>query len=196
MGFGLVRVTAPPAEPVTLAEAKAHLKVSGSSEDALIGLRLTAAREWVEERLGRALVNQTWRFTLDEFPRDSVIRPPRPPVVSVTSLKYIDLAGAEQTIDAADYVARTDREPAEISPTYLGTFPTPRSEQGAVRLTYVAGYGAAAADVPSAIRAAILLRLGDLHAIHEETITGTIVAPTRAIASLLDPYVFRWSPPC
>lgn len=89
-------ITAPAVEPVTVAEARAHLYVGHSDDDAIIGAFIAAAREDCEHRTQRALVTQTWERTLDGFP--AAISLPMAPLASVTSVKYIDGDGNEQTL--------------------------------------------------------------------------------------------------
>lgn len=73
MAYGLTLVTAPATEPVMLSDARAHLRIDDddTSQDSLIQTLIQAAREYIERILGRALVTQTWKFTLDRFPRYS-----------------------------------------------------------------------------------------------------------------------------
>lgn len=78
MRYGLSLYSPPVQEPVTLAEAKTHLRVTYTDDDALIAELITAARQWFEEQTYRALVTQTWDLKLDELPRgDDPIRVPR-----------------------------------------------------------------------------------------------------------------------
>src|SRR5690348_16556758 len=97
-----LRLIADPAtEPVSLAEAKAHLRVTASDEDALISALIIAAREAAEHELGRALITQTWEKTLDLFP--DAIELTNPPVQSVASVQYLDIDGVEQTLSSVSY---------------------------------------------------------------------------------------------
>src|SRR5690554_6904374 len=114
MTWALVRVTQPAEEPVTLVEAKTHLRVDATDEDALISSLIASAREHVEAFQLRALVTQTWRLSLDRFPRGRVIRLPRPPLQSVTSITYTDPGGAQQTLSNTLYDVDTDSEPGRI----------------------------------------------------------------------------------
>lgn len=155
----------PPAEPaVSLAEAKGHLRFLTNDQDALIGALVAAATAHLDGRagiLGRSLVTQTWDLRLDRFPRGigGAIELPLPPLQSVTSVKYLDGAGAEVTLDSAAYVVEPGHYLGRIRPAYGQTWPTARDETGAVRIRFVAGYGAAAA-VPPPIKQAILLLAG------------------------------------
>src|SRR5436190_14395629 len=84
----LTLIAAPSFEPISLAEAKLHLKSETTDDDALIGTIIAAARELAEQRTGRALIDQRWERVLDVFP--DAIQLARPPLVSVESLKYVD----------------------------------------------------------------------------------------------------------
>jgi len=159
-------VTAPTTEPVTLDEAKAHLRVDGTAEDALITALIQAAREHVESQTGRALITQTWDGTLDSFPARGAIVLPKPPLVSVTSVKHIDAAGAEQTMNPSDYSVEKPAGPhAQEGRILLGygkSWPSTRCQSNAVTIRFEAGYGAAD-KVPAALKAAMLLAIGDLY---------------------------------
>jgi len=161
--YGLSQYAAPATEPVSTAEAKTHLRVTYTEDDALIAALITAARQWVEEQTYRALVSQTWDLTLDEFPTgDDPIRIPRAPLVSVTSITYTDTAGASQTLAAANYVVSATRQPGLIRPAYNCEWPEAQDKPDAVTVRFVAGYGAAAA-VPETLKAAIKLLVGQLY---------------------------------
>jgi len=153
--------TKPVKEPMTLQEAKDHLRVDLTDEDAYIDQLITAARLEAEDLMERALITQTWELFLDCFPVNSrtPILVSRPPLISVTTIKYIDAAGAEQTWPAADYKVDNKRHPARIFPAFDKTWPTTRSEANAVTIEYQAGYGPNAQDVPENIRHAIKLIL-------------------------------------
>lgn len=165
----------PASEPVTLAEAKAHLRVEATltDEDELITSLIQAAREQVEDLTHRQLITATWNLRLDGFP-DWAISLPRPPLQAVNSIKYYDTEGtlvetlAEDTdflVDAASFVAR-------IVPVPGGAWPATQDRPGAVIINYDAGYGDDAADVPAKIRQAMLLLIGHLYENREAVLVG------------------------
>lgn len=171
-----VLVTPPQELPVTLAEAKAQLRVDHEDEDELIARQLRAAIGYLDGWggiLGRCLVTQTWRQDYANFCQ--CLRLPLWPVASVTSLKYLDTAGAEQTIGPSNYALRADELGAyvEFEDTY--SFPAVRSGLGPrVSVTYVAGD--AAASVPENAKHAIHLLLGHWYENRETVVTGTIAS--------------------
>ena len=93
------QITAPAFEPLSLSEAKAHLRVDVADEDALITALITAARQYIEARTGRMLPQRNFVVELDGFPdggADIVL--PFPPVTAVASVSYFDTLGATQTL--------------------------------------------------------------------------------------------------
>ncbi len=189
-------VTGPVGEPITTAEAKAHLRVDTlSAEDGLIDDDITAARQWAESFLGRALLAQTWDLKLDDFPASdqAPIWLPLPPLQSVTSIIYTDTNGNSQTWAASNYIVDAPSgdlaEPGRIATAYQESYPTTRNIINAVTIRFVAGYGAAS-DVPQKIKQAMYLTIGHLYGNREAVVPGmTVVAvlPMGAEA-LLWPY--------
>lgn len=157
--FHIKIATAPASEPVTVAEAKARLRITISDEDADLAILLAGARELCEAGCQRAFITQTWDLYLDDFPRkcEGEIRVPRPPLQSVTHVKYYDTAKVLQTVDSADYFVSLVSEPGRIVPA-LGYWPATYDRPDAVQIRFVAGYGAASA-VPGAAKNAILLAM-------------------------------------
>ena len=145
-----IRVITPPTEePITLTEAKAFLRVDGTSDDALITSLIVAARERGEEIARKAYVTQTLEQTVDVW--SLVMRVARPPLQSVTSVKYTDYYGTEATW--TDYRVDAKSDPGAILYTTLPG--TSLQQTGAITIRFVAGYGAAAA-VPQRVKNAIL----------------------------------------
>lgn len=163
--FGLTITTGPAAEPVTAAEAKARLRITVTAEDTDIGTLITQARELAEAECGRAFINTTFTLKLDDFPRcaDKSIRLPRPPLSSVTWVKYYDADGVLQTVSASDYHVATVGEPGRVLPVDGETWPAvDYGRPEAVEVKFVAGYGAAGSSVPAAAKAAILVIMAAL----------------------------------
>ena len=131
-------VTAPTAEPLSLAEAKLHLRVDGTADDTLIPPRISSARQYVEDFTGRDLVDQSHKLLLDAFP--SWVELPGSPLVSVTSVTYIDENGATQTAAASLYDVDITTEPGTLRLAFDQTWPSTRSTPNAVTINYDTGY--------------------------------------------------------
>lgn len=163
-------VTPPAAEPVSLAEAKLHLRIDVNDEDTLVESYITAAREWCELAARRAFVTQTLALRLAEWPCGDCIQLPRPPLASVTSITYTDSAGANQTMTSADYLVYATAEPGLVQLGYGKSWPSATLQLGpSIVITYVAGYGNAAA-VPKRYKQAILLMTGHFYENREQVI--------------------------
>ena len=153
-------ITSPTNEPVTLTEAKSHLRVDHEHEDTLIESLVTTARQYAESVLTRrAFVTQTLKVTLDEWPDDKLLLP-RPPLQSVESITYYDEDGVSGTVDADDYIVDTSSEPGRIALKRNASWPsvTLRAVNG-IEVEYVAGYGDAE-DVPEEFKHGIKLLVG------------------------------------
>ncbi len=179
-------ITPPTVEPITLAEARAHLRVTATDEDALITSLIAVARADAENELQRSLITQTREIARDDFPDAIELR--FGPVIEVVSVKFDDVDGIEQTLDPATYRLDTYRLTAWIVPDPDYSWPETRPHVNAVRVRYTAGYGPAAADVPMPIRQWILLRIGTLFEHRESVAAGVTVATVPYVDRLLDPY--------
>ncbi len=202
--MSLQLVTAPAEEPVTLVEAKLHLRVDFSDDDLLITALIAAARQAAETLTGRQLVTARWKYILDSFPGPSLmgvpagktftlpghaILIPKAPVQSIVSINYLDMNRSAQTMPAANYATDLACEPARITPIFGQIWPINLPEIGAVSVTFDAGYGGAG-DVPEGIKSWIKLRVGSLYHNREEVAAMARGKIDRLpfIDGLLDPY--------
>lgn len=159
--MGLKLITGPAAEPVSLTEAKLHLRVDSDADNALIPGLITAARMLCESYQSRAYLAQTLELRLDAWPREREIELPRPPLALVTSVKWKDSEGTEHTMDTDEYLVDTDSEPGRIVLADGCSWPSGELyPAGAVAVRYAAG-AALAASVPQNVKQAILLTVGD-----------------------------------
>lgn len=190
----LNKLIVPPAvEPITVAEAKVHLRVLHASEDGLIARLIAAARQHAETTLNRAFVTQTWEMALSEFPRVPAIDFPRPPLASVTSITYVDVNGADQVLSAGEYHVVLEALIGFVRLKDGASWPTAARRPDAVRVRYVVGYGAAASAVPAPIVQALLLMVE--HWYHMRSVTSEQAAQRVPFAAdaLLSPYqTFGW----
>ena len=177
MKYGLAITTAPAEEPLTLAEAKTHLRVDFDDEDDSITALIKSARVRIEHETGRQLITAVYRMRMDRLPSgNGMILIPRAPLQSIDAMSYIDVDGDSQTlVENTDFVVDSDREPARIRLAYNKTWPATRKQPNAVTIDFTAGYGAAE-DVDELIKDAMRLTIGQNYEFREELISGTIVA--------------------
>lgn len=183
--------TEPSAEPVTSIEAKLHLRVDHTDDDTLITILIQAARELVEQHLGRSLITQSRTIKLDTFPRCSnAILIPYGPLVSVTTLKYYDEDEVQQTLSSSLYWVDSSSNIPRIvvKDSWPGIFDMPN----AVEIIYVAGYGASGSFVPKPIKQAMLLVIGHLYENREQVGDIRHELPF-GVETLLAPYVLEQS---
>lgn len=175
MSFALSLQTAPIAEPVTLVEAKAHLRIDSDDEDTHLGALIQAAREYCEGVQHRAYLSQTWDIKLDAFPSGDCIEIPMAPLQSVTSITYIDGDGVTQTWDSANYNVLTAGLPPRIELGYGKSWPSTRAQRQAVTVRAVLGH-ADAGDVPHTVKHAMLLLIGHWYENRESQTVGTVTS--------------------
>lgn len=173
--MSLIIIDAPEVQPVSLVEMKAQLGITTNIDDDLIeGLieTATARLDGFAGLLGKCLITQTWKLTLERFPNTSITLP-LAPTQSVDAIGYVDKDGLTQTWPADDYVvARLDDhdDPAYILP--LSNFPTAKDHPEAVSITFTAGYGDDPGNVPAPIRQAIRMHAAHLYENREATFLG------------------------
>lgn len=185
--MALKLITPPDVEPVSLEEAKNHCRIDGNDEDVLITSLIVAAREYCESFQNRAYITQTWQLWLDSWPAGSVIPIPRPPLQSVTGVKYYDTNDTEHTLAATDYFVDDKSEPGRLALSYSKAWPAGvlRPTNG-VCVEFTAGYGDDAEAVPQKVKQAMLLLIGHWYENREAIITGIISREIEfAVRSLL-----------
>jgi uncharacterized phiE125 gp8 family phage protein len=186
--MALVLTDAPETEPVTLADAKAHLRIDADDEDALIAQLITAARMFIERMLGQALVTQSWSYFLDYWPRGGCIALPLAPVQAVDAVKVHDAAGGAVTLETSAYAVDTLSVPARL--VLRGATPSSTTrELNAFEVAFTAGYGDEAEDVPAPIAQALLLLVAHWFERREPVVLdGAPQEVPGTVAGLLLPY--------
>ncbi|MCA1857450.1 hypothetical protein LE190_16170 [Massilia oculi] len=147
--------------PVLLASAIAKARADGAGMDAEIELDVRGIAGEVEHQLQRALVEQTRCVTLDRFP--DAIKLAMPPLLTVESVKYVDVDGVQQTLDPQDYLVDSVSEPGYVMPAPGRSWPTTADRANAVEVRYRCGYGPDHTAVPAPIQSYILGRLQAQH---------------------------------
>lgn len=207
MALSLIGV--PTEEPITLIRAKQHCRIDLSDEDALVLSYITAARTHIETYLRRALITQIYELSFDNcWPTERIarnvqlygqqddlsvchkrrIRLSQPPIQSVTSITYIDQAGSIQTLESANYIiGKSDTGEWVIDEAYGVTWPSVQMQIGAIKVQYIAGYGAAVA-VPEPIKIAMLMLIGHWYNNREAVSEVSMAEVPFAVEALLFPY--------
>jgi uncharacterized phiE125 gp8 family phage protein len=192
-------ISGPAVEPISLAEARLHLRLdtTGSPaahpDDTLVTALITAARQHVEAVTARALITQTWEQQHSDFPVGDRIGLEVGPTLSVTSVKYYDIAGALQTLDTSVYRVLSPvgdhALPATVELVDGQQWPAVATRSDAMQIRFSAGYGASSSAVPAPLRSAMLLLIGAWYENREAVIVGQ--APSElplAVRSLLAPF--------
>lgn len=182
-------VTAPAKEPVSYADADAHLNADGEDE-AYVTALIAVARRKVEEDTGLALITQEWKYAMDDFPCGDRFEIPKGPLQSVEAVSYFDEDDTEAEFDSGDYQVDTLPTYGVVALRSDASWPTVtlRPSSGVV-VEFTAGYGDDGADVPEPLRQAILILVGALYEHREPQITGTIVTSLGySYESLIAPY--------
>lgn len=186
--MSLVQATAPGAEPVSRDEAKAHCHIEAdfTEDDDLIDALIASARESCEAMTRRQLIEATYELRLSGFPDCDFIELPKPPLVSIESIEYIDWDGITQTLSTDVYEADPYTTPGRAILKYGQDWPVTRDQRNAVVISFTAGYGEAGADVPALLRQGMLMRIAHWYENREESISGTIIASVPTGAAYCD----------
>jgi uncharacterized phiE125 gp8 family phage protein len=156
----LTRTTPPVVEPVSVSDAKAHLRVDGDEDNFYIASLISAAREWVEAYLDRTLVKTQWTLKMDRFPIGD-IELPRPPMLPLAvSLTFTSESGAVSVLASNLYRVDSASTPGVVRPLREADWPAYMDDANAITITFWAGYGDDGRSVPPAIRHAILMLVG------------------------------------
>lgn len=178
-GFAVPFVAEPPpldiAEPITLAEAKEHLRVYGSDDDGYISSLIVAARAMAEGKLNRTIVQRrrAARFT----GWGSHMKLSKPPVISIDSVGYYDDTGVETMLDPIRYFLALDYEDGAA---YVGfrsgeVYPLLDRRDRPVTVYYTAGYPPG--EVPPTVVQWIKLAIGTMYANRETVVNGATSQP-------------------
>jgi len=151
-------LTSPPAqEPVSLADAKAHLRVDAGDDDALITRLITAARSELERGLGRALISQSYTYYLDAWPGGFAVTLPVAPVQTIDQARIYALDDSFAILPPASYLLDGLGSPPRLIRRGTLPWPVPLRPGNGIAIDFTCGHGAQPADVPAALRVALLI---------------------------------------
>ncbi len=153
----LVMTSGPLAEPVSVADAKAHMRIDSTAEDTLIASLIVTSRLHIEAALGLALLTQAWSYFVDAWPRSREIVLPLKPVQSITTVRVWAQDGTSQILSADAYTLDGDGKPPRLVLSRSAAPPAPGRSASGIEIAFSAGYGDAGTDVPAPIRQALVL---------------------------------------
>lgn len=187
--MSLIMTSGPALEPVTVAEAKAHLRLDGTAEDALIQSLITTARLHIESALGLSLMTQTWAWFLDRWFRRPRISLPLRPVQSIESIRIWSQDGSSQLISPSQFFLDGQGTPARIVWLGTGEPPEPSRDVNGIQISLTTGFGSNAGDVPATVRHAILLLVAHWYENREPVEIGSAInAIPPMVTELLAPH--------
>lgn len=180
-------VVTPATTPVVSAEEiREHVRQLAGVDAAKLARLVKAATFACERIAGRTFVATQYEKRFDAWPGGTWLELPRPPLVSVDSVKYVDDEGTVQTLASSVYAVRAGLFHAGVRLAFNQSWPTARAEPDAIRVTFTAGYGTTGESVPEHYRAAVELLAGHLYENREATLVGTsIVEVPLGVAELL-----------
>jgi uncharacterized phiE125 gp8 family phage protein len=187
--MALITTSNPAIEPVSLAEAKLHLRVDTAAEDALISSLILTSRLHIETALDLALITQSWSTFIDTWPGDPVIALPLRPVQAITAVRLYAGDGTYETLNPSRYLLDGAGSPARLVRRSPATYPRPGRIANGIEIAFTAGYGNTPADVPAPIRQSILLLVAHWYEHREivDTTASAVRVPT-LVSDLLQPY--------
>lgn len=178
-------LTAPAVEPLSLAEARAFLRVEHGDDDDVIAALISASRIHVEAQTRRALVTQSWRITIDAWPGDGRL-PVRPgPLQELTAARVYDFGNVAHAVDTESFVVDLGCSALAFAPWAL---PSPGRFAAGIEFDVVVGYGDAAADVPEPLRHAVRLLIAHWYENRGLAALGAVTVLPSTVAALIAPY--------
>ena len=180
--MALLLTTPPIAEPLALADVKAHLRLAITDDDVYITALISAARRAIESRYGLSLMPQSWALFADHWPQDGVFHIPLWPVQSVASLTVFADDDTPATIDPAHYYLDGATRPARLALRQGRVFAPPGRNINGLKLAFSAGFGADASAVPAEIKEGLMAIVADWYQNRGDAAGGTL--PATAITAL------------
>jgi uncharacterized phiE125 gp8 family phage protein len=178
-----ILLTAPAAEPLSLTEAKAFLRVEHGDDDDVIGALVASARIHIEAQTRRALITQHWRLVLDAWPADGRLKVWPAPLAALDAARVYDDSGAAATLDLQSFVIDKAGSQLVFAPWAMAQ---PGRAAAGIEVDVAAGYGDAPGDVPEPLRHAVRLLIA--HWYENRGIAGPGGTLPATVAALIAPY--------
>lgn len=170
-------VSAGTGEPITLEEARQHVRVDGDTtsesidlpEDKLLPIYITAAREHAENCTGLILTDALYELRVVVRQAEGfchygdAIELPVAPVAEVVSIEYQSQDGTDQHLDATSFVFDDHPRRPSVRPVYGQAWPRTRDWLSPIRIRFRGAYTTSDSPpvpVPAAIKQAMLMLVG------------------------------------
>lgn len=194
--WSLKRTVDPTTGPITLTEAKSHIRVVSTGDDTYLGTLIEACTERAEQICNRSFMKQTHVMKLDMFPSGNrPMRLPMTPLLSVSSVSYTTSTGGTTSWSSTAYDVDTNSEPGRIGPKSGEIWPVARDQIDAVTITYLSGYSSSTSEttqqaaIPERAKLGIKQLIADAYADRETVIVGTISSVLKSsVATILQSY--------
>lgn len=175
-------ITAPAYQPLTVDEAKEHLRITSTDEDSYISSLVIMATEFIQNMTARQLITATYEMTLQTVPITNMVKLPKGKLQSVTSIKYLDKDSVEQTFTDF-YVLGND--PGTVY--FNSTMSVEPLTADVIKIRFVCGYGSGE-DVPEIIKVAMKLLIGQFYKNREATVSGSVINLPTGLDRLIEQY--------
>jgi uncharacterized phiE125 gp8 family phage protein len=185
--MALVMTSGPAVEPLSLAEAKAHLRIDSSVEDLLISSLITTSRLHIETALSLALVSQTWSYFIDALPPSATITLPLHPIQSVAAVRAYANDDAATILPLTSFQLDTHSKPTRIICRETITPPISLRRANGIEFSIIAGFGPTPNDVPGPIRRALLLLIAHWYE-NRDPVAATASGIPAEVSDLLAPW--------
>jgi uncharacterized phiE125 gp8 family phage protein len=178
------QITPSTLEIVTLTEAKAHLKVTGSDEDTLIRSYLNAAVQRCENYRQSVIMSSEWEVYLRSWSANVNLQ--KYPVTAINSVKYFDTDNTEQTVTASNYRLLDFKVPARLEFDNTYSFPDTYDREYPIVINYQAGFTYAASGNYALIKEAVFMELGTMNEIRQNNVLGVGLSSVEVKTSSMD----------
>ncbi|HEY4140673.1 MAG TPA: head-tail connector protein [Pseudolabrys sp.] len=180
-----ILLTAPAVEPVSLAEAKAFLRIEHNDDDDVIEALVSASRIHIETQTRRALMTQAWRLAFDAWPESGRVPVVPGPLQELIAARVYDSNSTAHAVDVHNFVADVGASALAFAPWAV---PAPGRIAAGIELDVTAGFGDAPADVPEPLRQAIRLLTAHWYENRGLAALGTVTVLPSTVAALIAPY--------